>query len=376
MIIAPLLLLLAQVPGQPVPIGDVPIRYYGEYHLATGTWTLGGPTGRSRARVLYNCTFPTGYYFPQGSSWTGGGFVADEGVIPDANALELEQISGFDFAYCTPTLASTRNGVSFKLSFYDDYVPCTLPPAPNCEYLLTDLPVSSTGNLSCWSVAVDLTGGLECTSSISAPFHSSGAAGRSFGYRIEGMYTFNGPPIAQMGPVLARPCPTPVAGCSTAGGWSNGGNLNQLLWGTTSNLANGCWWFGGVPYAALDLVLYGPEAGSYPFQGSYPNRSTLESTAWIPGNPITWTGRAAVTNSDRAFLLLSRSHADRPHPAGRILVGRALLAAPEMTVLPSGEAVFTAPIPPSARGPIFAQAAFTDASGRQVLAWSNGLAHL
>jgi len=271
---------------------DAPVQYLGTYRFADASWST---TSRAGSRVLYNCTTPGNYYSTialSGGSGAADQLWIDEGRITDHNALAIDQINGFDFSYCSTDLDPTGNSSALRIAFYDDYVPCTTPPAPTCDYLIAGLPLSSTGNLQCWSVAVDLSGGYECSTDATL-FRTTDAGGadRSFGWAFGGNPSTAG--RTNTGPILDLPCATPVAsqGCGS-------GNQNLYWWEDPSGAFTGCYWFGGVPWASFSMQAYGGSRNSFAYGYSF-NDLVLESTDLDPGAAVTFT----VKDHDPAFPL-------------------------------------------------------------------------
>ena len=101
------------------------------------------------------------YYMPVVSTYE----LVDDGAFVNRGSLGEEQVNGMVFTYCT-----TANQVDCELRFYVDNVFNSGPSGwvdqsnrgEACVYGLAGLPGSFTGALSCWAVALDLSGGFEC----------------------------------------------------------------------------------------------------------------------------------------------------------------------------------------------------------------------
>ncbi len=349
----------------PVERIDTSIEYLGTYRFADASWSV---SGRAGSRVLYNSTTPGNYY--SSIALSGGGSAADqlwidEGRIDDHNALAIDQINGFDFAYCSTDLDPSGNSSALRIAFYDDYVPCTTPPAPTCDYLVAGLPLSSTGNLQCWSVAVDLSGGFECSTDPNL-FRTTDAGGadRSFGWAFGGNPDTSG--RIDTGPILDLPCATPVAsqGCGT-------GNQNFYWWEDPSGSFTGCYWFGGVPWASFSMRIHAGARNSFAYGHSF-NDLVLESTDLDPGTAVSFT----VRDHDPAyplFLLASPSIGALLLDQGELVISTAFYPGIPMPMNPvTGELTVNLPAGVSA---VFAQAAqtFGPASASALLNLSNGI---
>lgn len=148
-----------------------PIRHAGTYHVLTGTWTrpagvsIDGLTeGLAGLDTIYSNTAVSGYYlaFNATGSSNAGGTTYDEGGLPGTTnpdhgmhpaARDEYCIKGFQIGYCDTNSAGTSG---WELSFYDRY---SLPfhhVTPNTTITVTNLPANG-----CWTVDIDLSGGLE-----------------------------------------------------------------------------------------------------------------------------------------------------------------------------------------------------------------------
>ena len=145
-----------------------PVRHAGSYHVATGTWTrTGGAVANLGPDVIYSNTTGTGYFTSAGGA---GGFAPDsanydEGGLPGSTNTNVSGVTNdeyvancFSIGYCDNGLPASGG---WAITFYESYTPCTLPdPAsgevPVGSFLATGLPAGG-----CWTVELDLSGGLE-----------------------------------------------------------------------------------------------------------------------------------------------------------------------------------------------------------------------
>jgi hypothetical protein len=183
----------AQGTPQAAPITPT-VQYAGVLHLATGTWTMPGQGGGSQPvsgpGIIYdNTCLPSNSYLPV----PVGAKITDEGrlpamnsvVIPNTNGLGNDSevgtqnsytIDGFRFAYCTKATV-TR---SYTINFYEAYNSCSTPPAPTASFNITGLPGTTTANLVCYYVDIDLS---DC---------NAGGTPLSFNMQADADGTYNG----------------------------------------------------------------------------------------------------------------------------------------------------------------------------------------
>jgi len=233
----------------------------------------------------------------------------DEGGLYDRDPLKLEeQINGFEFTYCSSEFDPNGIGGTYVATFYDDNICCAGPSAwPNavCAYDLAGLPLSPDGNLSCWTVSVDLTAGFECPPDLRTSFPT------------EGVPDINGAPryfswggtwdVNNTGPWIMR------------GGYRRD---NSFTWfdTTTGGLA-GCFWFGGFPFASFAMKIFGnwpgvfwfAEPGWQPFEG----RVTLSAPV-VAGTTVSFVVDFPGTEAD--FLLASLNPGLTILPSGRYIL--------------------------------------------------------
>jgi len=290
---------------------NTPVKYLGEYQMASGEWSL---ASRAGSRVLYNCTTWGNYYSTVGNSGTtvADQLWIDEGVIADSNGSNVDQVNGFDFAYCSSDLDPTGNSGSIGIYFYDDYTPCTTPPAATCAYVITGLPLGSNGNTACWGVGIDLEGGSECTTDAAALFQTTdaGVSDRSFGWAFGSNPGMSG--MNDTGSIMDLPCATPVqsAGCGS-------GNQNFFWWEDPAGAWNGCYWFGGIPYASFSMKMYAPGSGTANY--GYGNGITLSCDTYAQGGNSTFSS-VGHSPSNTITLAVSQSTWDLSFAGQTILV--------------------------------------------------------
>ena len=159
---------------------DIPggqIRNAGVYHVASGTWTrpanaaarssaMAGPSGSD---VVYSNTSQSGTFTVGiGSLSFPGQITYDEGVLPTpANFTPglgtqpdrgIYEITAFDIQYCD--FDSTPMSSGWTFTFYESFDPMGDPAAtvapPASIIALSGLPSGG-----CWSMTVDLSGGME-----------------------------------------------------------------------------------------------------------------------------------------------------------------------------------------------------------------------
>ncbi|MBC8327874.1 MAG: hypothetical protein ISR76_02245 [Planctomycetes bacterium] len=292
----------------------VNVQYLGTYSFKDNAWS-----GSSRAgtRVLYNCTTPGNYYsnVGNGSATNADHLWIDEGKVADSNSAAIDQVNGFDFAYCSTDLDPSGNSSAIRIVFYDDYVPCTAPPAATCDYILTGLPLSSTGNTQCWGVGVDLEGGFECSTDLADMFDTTeaGVADRYFGWAFGANPGLTG--MNNTGPILDLPCATPVVlnGCGS-------GNENFFYWEDPAAAWTGCYWFGGVPWASFSMKMVGGAMNSFAY-GHANTTLGLSSTDFAAGTSVTFTVTGHGAGS-ALYLLAAPASGSTTLPAGELVISR------------------------------------------------------
>jgi len=290
----------------------VNVQYLGTYSFADNAWS---GSARAGSRTLYNCTTPGNYYSTVGnSSATNADHLwIDEGKIADSNASAIDQVNGFDFAYCSRDLDLSGNSSSIRIVFYDDYVPRTAPPAATCDYIISGLPLSSTGNTQCWGVGIDLEGGFECSTDLADMFNTTeaGVADRYFGWAFganPGLTNMN-----NTGPILDLPCATPVVlnGCGS-------GNENFFYWEDPAAAWSGCYWFGGVPWGSFSMKMVGGATNAFAY-GHANNTLGLASTDFAGGSNVTFTATGQGAGS-ALYLLAAPASGSVILPAGELVI--------------------------------------------------------
>lgn len=289
---------LAQSTATPRPVPGV--KDGGTYHLATRTWTRGGPTVfRGTHDVIYDNTCQPGYFTAIEQQT-----FHDDGRIPSTSSPQIDQgalgsgnyqstslvgaydaytINGFQIGYCTGVVAP----VDSLVAFYECFSTCESPGlSPTAVLQLTGLPGAATaGGVGCWTVNINL---LNTTDVFTMRGDCDGVWDGSvkldyFGYAY---MQLTPDPSATSGPMLAGDpdglllagpgntgccvgCGTifwagaNVPGTSTEGSGLNDRDLFEIddYLGGTSFRYNGCWWFGGysanTPHADCYMEVHG-----------------------------------------------------------------------------------------------------------------------
>ena len=292
-----------------VPLSPVPgVKHAGTYHLATKTWTRGGPEMlRGTYDVLYDNTCRTGLHTPLGNQT-----FHDDGRIPSTSSPQVDQgafgsgsyaqtslvgtmdvysVNGFELGYCTGIVGT----VDVLESFYECYVACSDATllTPTATFILSGFPGASTvGMTACWTVAVDLVGTTEvfALQGDCDGIYDNSPAQDFFGY---GFMVLTPDPTGLSGPLvtgdpdgllLAGPggtgccvgCGTTFfAGANVPGTSPEGSGLNSQDYfeiddyhGGSTFTYNGCYWFGGystlIPHAGSYLEILGEAQGTEP----------------------------------------------------------------------------------------------------------------
>lgn len=355
-------------------------KFAGVYRVPTGELLPPSAAGRSGPAVIFNNATWTGYF---GVGFPSDYVIIDEGGLLDRSACKIDQINGFDFAYC-----STLTTENIEILFWDDTVECVGPANPaafKCAYLITGLPGGTGGYWGCWLVMVDLEGdlsagfaGADCPSTASATFATEGSTispeGR-FGYA----YNFAGYhppyPIAFWGPIIM------------SGGYNTADDfviMSRTTWGCWMGYC--CWWYGGFVFASHWMTMYGYNANSivyYSPNAAYPraldNRNLRNTTAVTKGGaPETWTV-APVTAGRSYWLAASAAPWDQAFNGsggqGTGLAQWLNTLPPTPMAMPGGS--LTVNIPTGAPANVYVQAAETNGSlkASNVTGVSNGIHH-
>ena len=98
-------------------------------------------------------------------------------------------VNCLNIGYCD--LGASMTG-GWELTFYEDYTPCTLPPAPIATRTFTGLPANG-----CWNLNIDLSGGQE----FDFPGGLSGDNPRTFGWGFR--YMGSSGPLTLAGFIVA-----------------------------------------------------------------------------------------------------------------------------------------------------------------------------
>lgn len=345
----------------------VNVQYLGTYSFKDHNWST---AGRAGTRVLYNCTTPGNYYSNIGNSWSTGAdhLWIDEGKVGDTNTGRIDQVNGFDFAYCSTDPDPTGNSGSIGITYYDDYVPCTAPPAATCAYILTGLPLGgAAGNLQCWGVGVDLEGGFECTTDPASMFSTTdaGVSDRYFGWAFGSNPGMTG--MNNTGPILDLPCATPIAsnGCGS-------GNENFFYWYDPAGVWSGCYWFGGIPWASFSMKMYGPSTNAFRY-GYANNTMGLSASNYAPGTVCTFT---VTGNTSPALYLLAAPATGSIFLGGKgTLVISTSFLPPTPVAMNAGTGILSTTIPAGVPANVYVQCAGTSgpATPGALVALTNGL---
>lgn len=213
---------LHRAPAQP--------QYGGVYHPVEGLLAGANQQSRRGPNLIFNNASLSNYFVLAGQLQE---FV-DEGVLLDRNHDSLDQVNGMDFTYCSSD--PSPNGVGATVRFYHETIACQGPsnwPVADCSYSFVGLPGGPNGNLTCWTIGVDLTG-FECS------LTTDPAGQRRFGWGTSWSQPASGPWLA-------------------SGGF---GTLDQFEWfdllipnGNAAHL--GCFSFGPNAPASFANRLYG-----------------------------------------------------------------------------------------------------------------------
>lgn len=218
--------------------------------------------------------------------------------------------------------------------------------------------------LGCWGVGIDLEGGFECTTDPARMFrtHDASGAARHFGWSFGSNPGYNS--RNDCGPILALPCPQPVAnnGCGS-------GNQNLFFWHDPAGIWTGCSWFGGVPWAGFEMTIYGSSRNAFRF-GYGRNTMGLRCSDFAPGFPVTFEVIGLYTAA--CYLVASPTMRVTSTTAGEALLGWPLYPGMPLAVPPTG--TLTVIIPPALPG-AYVQAVGTwgPATPPAVQAFTNGL---
>ena len=152
----------AQAPDSYARVRPVtgPVRDAGIYHAATSTWTRKASAASLGADIIYNNTYPSGFFM----ALSGDTFVKEGRVPSPTSPTNLGSrpgcrtsytIDGFQIAYCTDRVAPGP----FEIRFFESYVSCTSVTGvtPTAGIMVSGVP-GAAGALTCWTVTIDLDG--------------------------------------------------------------------------------------------------------------------------------------------------------------------------------------------------------------------------
>ncbi len=274
---------LQVVAPQALPAGTV-IKHAGTWSASTGfvPATNSGGSARGGSELIYSCDglFSWG---TTGNIGTGGAWqdwmVIDDFKLKDRNRSETDQVSSLTIAYCTDV--QTTQGGYGEINFYNNYTPCATLPPPVSRISMYNLPMSSSGNLECWSIDIDLTGGGEVPNDVNSDLLTENLGVldnvTAIGIRFDfAAITSQG----MMGPLIGG-----------TNGYGNSDNLGVIdLAG--NNL--GCVNFSGNPFASIGLSLFGPPQGTKTYYhqigggGQRPDFLLRNRKPIIAGQLATW----------------------------------------------------------------------------------------
>ncbi len=270
--------------ARPVRLLPLPgaVRDGGVLHLASGTWSRGrsGQSDLGSRTILYRNDAFTGVFGSSGVAadlyWIDEGRVPSTSGHPNATA-DSYLVQGIQFAYCS---SEGPAGQVAALEFYDSYRSCTDPSSliPVGTIGPLTLPGSAAiGVGACWIVAFDLQGtSLEFMLSGDADGMFDGTTALdNFGWQIYLQDVHSG---GSNGPILAGDpeghvdCVANPYGDGTyyqnpsAAAGTGLGTLDQFwLDDPSSQIASGCYWFGGdPPFSSFWLRLLGEAAAAAP----------------------------------------------------------------------------------------------------------------
>lgn len=285
---------IAQTTVQPQAIPG-PVRNAGIYHVPSGTWSRSsGAIAALGPDVIYRNDASSGYFSGlSNAASTGDWSRIDAARVPTSGGSvagvtqSTYVLNGLQFAYCTDVVGPNL-GITFNL--FDSYKPCdlliTAPTGPvHLAGIIkaSGLPGGASGNVACWIVTLDVSGGGEfCLEGDGGPVFPGDDADLEFdAFGLD--WVFNGVAGTVTGPILAGD-PSWTVAVSGAQLWGGGGTYYHpmsscadtgldvrdfmTLDGFNSGLGPGCYWFGGykntngcggpinIPLAAFYSILY------------------------------------------------------------------------------------------------------------------------
>jgi hypothetical protein len=349
------------------------IKDAGVYHMVTGTWTRTGSSSASFGPdVIYNNTAESGYFTSVGmrGGFAAGGRVYDSGGIPGesngsafpvAPDRECYRVDAFEIGYCDFGSPGTSG---WTFNFLDTFNVCnnTYPTPQVAEITATGLPAGG----GCWTVTIDLTGGMEFSMSADGDPVPGGwdddivVDTFGFGIRYAGSepastepagWLISGDPNATDPRYLMAPfgsgdeitdgTGTYFGPASLCGGEGTGFLTEDRYW-LEDIAGNGvntrCGFFGGYrnifgcgpgfvrPYASIHMKIHAsddpcPSEAFSPYCATNPNRTDLKSQLSIEGSPVASLDdvtlvATTVTSNSTGFFLTSQTPGFVAQPAG------------------------------------------------------------
>ncbi len=236
-------------------------QYAGTFSPLTGFVSANNQNRIGNAEAYNNNTLSNYYSVPgQDQEWI------DNGQLSDTDGTGAEAVDGLSYTYCSSD--ANPNGVYEIITIYDDSVYCAGPtnwPVFDCGYGVSGLPGGNNGALACWIVTLDLAG-VEC--------NLTDGHGGSMGW---GQIWDN----ASTGPWIAN------------GGL---GQTDSFTWFDTlapnANAFQGCYWFGGIPWAGFSMTMYtsGGAGGGMNLSttGAAGGAMTFDVTGATPGGLVAY----------------------------------------------------------------------------------------
>ena len=231
-------------------------QFAGTYHPATGF--VSANQNRVGTDLVINNTTLSGYFaYAAGpdQEWI------DNNILMDTNGNGTESVNCMEYTYCSSW--SNPNGIYETITVYDDSVYCAGPtnwPTFDCGYGLATLPGGVNGALACWVVALDLTG-VEC--------NLTDGHGGSAGWGQIWDNNLTGPWLA-------------------SGGLGQTNSFTWFDWSVpNANAFQGCYWFGGTPWAGFAMKMYGEGAGmTLTTTGAPGGTMSFDTTGASPGGTV------------------------------------------------------------------------------------------
>lgn len=302
-------------------------QFAGTYQMSTGKFLSKAKSPQTIRTVLYNNTIRSNYYS------YGGAFQEwiDEGGLRDRGSFRNEQILAIQFSYCSTYPDPTQNSGSMTISIYDETVLCGGPGGNFvnggyvCAYDIVGVPLgNSNGQLQCWDIQVDLTGGYECPSTLSnqachlGDLTTDDAADKLFGWSVIAHQDNTGLWIAE-------------GGRNTENGFD---------WFDETGMYLGCYWFGGPPFLSFYIKLLGdmnPDGRFYRPCASNSFHELFLDHENVGGTEYLWSIHNASPAED-IYLFAAFRPDERVAPTGTALLNRDFLLFPLPTLVGQGPA--------------------------------------